>query len=113
MNKIFRDTELVGSEGGNTSEIPPSAEEYLNSKEFEPDSGISFQEYNGDGMSYIAVKAMKAFAELHVRNALKSAAEKAEIEEYESISKATFSISVKYRVDKESIINCYPKSLIK
>lgn len=45
----------------------PSAEDFLNSKEFEPDEGISFEDYHGDSISGIAVSAMEKYLNLHLK----------------------------------------------
>ena len=36
----------------------PTAEEFLNQKQFNPDLGITFEEYHGDNISWTTQKAM-------------------------------------------------------
>ena len=48
----------------------PTAEELMNSKEYEPDSGISFEGYHGDNAAMVP-SMMIEFAKLHVEQALK------------------------------------------
>lgn len=96
----------------------PTAEELLNSKEYEPDKGISFEDYHGDSVSGTAERAMIEFAKLHVKAALEAAAKEASLRVEETGSntryKSHFSSynNQTYIVAKDSILNAYPDNLI-
>ncbi len=49
----------------------PTAEDFMNSKEFEPDSGISFEDYHGDNAAMVP-HMMIEFAKMHLKAFQKS-----------------------------------------
>ena len=85
----------------------PTAEDFMNSKEFEPDSGISFEDYHGDNAAMVP-HMMIEFAKLHVQAALKTANQHAT-----ASNKSKFSGDCNPVVDSDSILNAYPLENIK
>lgn len=81
-----------------------TAEELMNSEKYEPDYGISFQDYHGD-MADIVPHMMMEFAQYHVEQALKAASESRQDFGKESI---VFNDS-----QKEQILESYSKENIK
>tara|TARA_R110000822_G_scaffold178776_1_gene318693 strand:- start:87 stop:359 length:273 start_codon:yes stop_codon:yes gene_type:complete len=89
-----------------------TAEELMNSEKYEPDNGISFEDYHGD-MADIVPSMMIEFAQYHVEQALKEASKSAEIYEIpENPYNPSFGIKDRV-VDKDTILNAYPKENIK
>lgn len=108
MNRIFRDLNTIALGGAplenKSNSKVPSAEEFMNNMP----------------SSMKPSEAMREFANLHREAILKAAASSACIDfqkrtrTYGEISKS-FRVNGGdfYKVDKESILNCYPKELIK
>ena len=81
-------------------------EEYQKSYQ-ETERGEFYPQWLGDKELQYVLKAAKEYAEMHVKEALKQAAEKAEVEvEYENPITPSFTGEI-YVVNKESILNAY------
>lgn len=104
-----------------------TAEEFMNSKQFEPDEGITFEEYYGENNVAFVPTIMIAFAKMHVKAALEAASKKNKINlfvrtnrknsKYKKIENGEsydlIGTRQMWKVDKDSILTAYPENLIK
>lgn len=87
-----------------------TAEEFMNSKQFEPDEGISFEDYHGDNVALVPTMMIE-FAKMHVKAALEAAFDKAIIGKEGAFG--TYWNRTDIVLDKNSILTAYPENLIK
>jgi hypothetical protein len=92
----------------------PTAEDFMNSEQYEPDKGICFEDYHGDNVA-IVPDMMIEFAKLHVEAALKAAASNARI--IDDPNSYTGNTGSEYpadqMVDRKAILNSYLPTNIK
>ena len=81
----------------------PNPEDILNSKEFDPDKGINFEEYHGDTIFYTCIAAMEEYGKQVRDYTLEVASENAECE-LGAIIDMGFEI-ISASVNKDSILN--------
>jgi hypothetical protein len=89
----------------------PTAEEFMNSEQYEPDLGIFFEDYYGDAVGLIP-SMMIEFAKLHVTEALRQASEVRINSEFVGQNQRGAS-SISYSQNVKGILNAYPLDNIK